>query len=503
MIKVLIIDDEPSIRIGLEHMIPWIELGFNVIGVGVNGIDGLEKIETLNPDLVILDMEMPGLNGVDVLKKAKSEAYKFKSIVLTGHSEFKYAKECISLDVHSYLLKPLDEDELIKNLKEIKEEINKEIKTNNIIVNEKFKELILESNINNNSINYNNYFCTNIESATIAILTSLSSASPLGNNSRLVDYLKSLLSKNDNIKLLTINGNVIIIFNNFEYNKIYDFLTNIIDIVNKNMNLKLSGIIGKKVDSIYNLNSSYNDAISLLDIKSFFYDNKIISKEYINSLNLITRSYKDLDILKINSILESNSNLEINNLYNYLKNFFYTSNLSEENIKCICSNELMRLRLKYISHLDTSLDIPSNYDLIREVFSKNTLYDLLSYIIDIFTLISNNFANKNPSNNIMEKMIKFIKNNYKDDLKLETLGRIFNYNSSYLGKTFKTYTGEKFTSYLDKVRIEKAKEFLANSDLKVYEVSREVGFNNIDYFSSKFKKYVGVSPKEFKKNLNM
>ena len=215
MIKVLIIDDEPSIRIGLEHMIPWIDLGFNVIGVGVNGIDGLEKIETLNPDLVILDMEMPGLNGIDVLKKAKSKGYKFKSIVLTGYSEFKYAKECISLDVHSYLLKPLDEDELIENLKEIKEEINKEIKTNNIIVNEKFKELILESNINNNSINYNNYFCTNIESATIAILTSLSSASPLGNNSRLVDYLKSLLSKNDNIKLLTINGNVIIIFNNY------------------------------------------------------------------------------------------------------------------------------------------------------------------------------------------------------------------------------------------------------------------------------------------------
>ena len=103
----------------------------------------------------------------------------------------------------------------------------------------------------------------------------------------------------------------------------------------------------------------------------------------------------------------------------------------------------------------------------------------------------------------MEKMIQFINNNYKDDLKLETLGRVFNYNSSYLGKTFKTYTGEKFTSYLDKVRIEKAKEFLANSDLKVYEVSREVGFNNIDYFSSKFRKYVGVSPKEFKKNLNI
>ena len=503
MIKVLIIDDEPSIRIGLEHMIPWIDLGFNVIGVGVNGIDGLEKIETLNPDLVILDMEMPGLNGIDVLKKAKSKGYKFKSIVLTGYSEFKYAKECISLDVHSYLLKPLDEDELIQNLKEIKEEINKDIKSINSIINKKLKELILATNVNNYSINYDNYFNTNIENATIAILTSSSNTSSLGNNSVLLDYLTNLLSKNDNTKLLSIDGNIIIIFSNFEHNKIYEYINNITNMVNKNMKLELSAIIGNKVDSIYDLNSSYNDAISLLNIKSFFYNNKIISKEYINNLNLVSRSYEDLDILKINSILESNSDVEINNLYNYFKNFFYTSNLSEENIKCICSNELIRLRLKYVSNLDTSLDIPSNYDLIKEVYSKNTLYDLLYYVIDIFTLISNNFANKNPSNNIMEKMIKFIKNNYKDDLKLETLGRIFNYNSSYLGKTFKTYTGEKFTSYLDKVRIEKAKEFLANSDLKVYEVSREVGFNNIDYFSSKFRKYVGVSPKEFKKNLNI
>ncbi|MNM87775.1 HTH-type transcriptional regulator YesS [compost metagenome] len=98
-------------------------------------------------------------------------------------------------------------------------------------------------------------------------------------------------------------------------------------------------------------------------------------------------------------------------------------------------------------------------------------------------------------------MLDLIHRNYSDNLKLETLSGIFNYNSAYLGKLFKNTTGEYFNTYLDKVRIEKAKSYLEEG-LKVYQVAEKVGYTNVDYFHSKFRKYVGTSPSAYRKQTN-
>ncbi|GJM72060.1 hypothetical protein HMSSN036_42760 [Paenibacillus macerans] len=95
-------------------------------------------------------------------------------------------------------------------------------------------------------------------------------------------------------------------------------------------------------------------------------------------------------------------------------------------------------------------------------------------------------------------MLDLIHRNFNENLKLETLSGIFNYNSAYLGKLFKNATGEYFNTYLDKVRIEKAKAYLEEG-LKVYQVAERVGYTNVDYFHSKFRKYVGTSPSAYRK----
>lgn len=95
-----------------------------------------------------------------------------------------------------------------------------------------------------------------------------------------------------------------------------------------------------------------------------------------------------------------------------------------------------------------------------------------------------------------------IQRNYSENIKLETLASVFNYNSAYLGKMFKNTTGEYFNTYLDKVRISKAKDFLKQG-MKVYQVAEKVGYTNVDYFHSKFKKYVGTSPSNYRKELDL
>jgi two-component system response regulator YesN len=98
-----------------------------------------------------------------------------------------------------------------------------------------------------------------------------------------------------------------------------------------------------------------------------------------------------------------------------------------------------------------------------------------------------------------QRIINYVKNNYSEALRLESLGKLFNYNCAYLGKRFKDYTGKNFHTYLDILRTDAAKELLQNTDIKVYKISGMVGYNETDYFYTKFKKYVGESPLVFRK----
>lgn len=102
--------------------------------------------------------------------------------------------------------------------------------------------------------------------------------------------------------------------------------------------------------------------------------------------------------------------------------------------------------------------------------------------------------------NEIKKITEIINRRYNENLKLETLSELFCYNSAYLGKMFKNTTGEYFNTYVDKVRIEKAKEFLTQG-MKVYEVAEKVGYMNPDYFNAKFRKYVGISPTSYRKSI--
>ncbi|MBQ5492097.1 MAG: helix-turn-helix transcriptional regulator, partial [Treponema sp.] len=97
------------------------------------------------------------------------------------------------------------------------------------------------------------------------------------------------------------------------------------------------------------------------------------------------------------------------------------------------------------------------------------------------------------------KVIQYVKTNYNRELKLELLGDLFNCNSAYLGKKFKEYTGVPFNTYLDIIRIEQAKNMLETTSLKIYEISKLVGYSNTDYFYLKFKKHTNMTPKEFKR----
>lgn len=125
MLKILIVEDEDIIRKGLIHAVDWLSLDCVIVGEASDGAEGLKLIEEHKPDLVFTDIKMPLMGGIEMLEKA-AKKHKFQSIILTSYSEFEYAKQAISLKVFEYLLKPVDEEKLVKIIEEVKREISQE-----------------------------------------------------------------------------------------------------------------------------------------------------------------------------------------------------------------------------------------------------------------------------------------------------------------------------------------------------------------------------------------
>ncbi len=114
MYSVLIVDDEEIIREGIGSLIDWDALGFVICGEGIDGKDGLAKIMQYNPDLVLLDLRMPGLDGAQVINRARDRNFRGHFILMTGHTEIELAQAALPLGIHDYLVKPIDDEELLR-----------------------------------------------------------------------------------------------------------------------------------------------------------------------------------------------------------------------------------------------------------------------------------------------------------------------------------------------------------------------------------------------------
>ncbi|CDF57680.1 response regulator transcription factor [Thermobrachium celere] len=151
MFKIVIVEDEEIIRNGLVFTIDWLSLDCTVVGTASNGLEGLNLIKEHKPDIVITDIKMPVMDGIEMLKEALKHV-SFYSIILTSYSEFEYAKQAISLKVYEYILKPIDEDELIKTINNVKQEIKDRIKNKLISNNQNIIDI--DSYIINSKDNY-------------------------------------------------------------------------------------------------------------------------------------------------------------------------------------------------------------------------------------------------------------------------------------------------------------------------------------------------------------
>lgn len=517
MISVMIVDDEPFIREGLKVVINWEEQGFHIVAEASNGKEALAILEEKEVDLIITDIRMPIYDGLELIELAKAkEDRRTKYVILSGYSDFDYAKKALSQNVSDYILKPIQKDELISTLKKVKEEILKEqldeeaikqLKNNQIknsiegLVGGLYSEaslcLIREYFGKLNSVRY--------------VLIRIEKKANEKNSEEIRTHLKNILqdSINPNLYYLTetkrLNTNTydvgVIILNSSRSIMDKQVINSIFEECINDLRYQYSLYVGSQVENIEDLNESYKTAMRATinqcmtntkdqityydDLKAKESTRHSVSYEKIERLS---RYVKEHNLEKIVPVIED--------IYEELKEGLVEPELIHINIQYILYNLVDASQnllgkaeqeelLEYLN--DTMLEDRS-YSGDMEGFSHVVL-DLSEYLYQL----------KNYSSSmVLTKVVKEIDERYAENITLKDLGKKYFINSVYLGQIFKKEIGKSFKEYLNLIRIEKAAEFLIQTDERVYAIAEMVGYQKVDYFISKFVSIKGTTPHQYR-----
>ena len=511
--NVFIADDEAMIREGLKHIINWSDLGFTICGEASNGEDTLQAILTLNPDLVLLDIRMPRLEGTEIVRLARERNFTGNFIIISGFSDFKYAQTAIRYGVDFYLTKPIDEEELFHAVCSVKDSIQKKSKQVDEINQYKSKakstilrDIILNSgdykSINLDEINltapvYQLLIYENYNQDTFHLIYNFA------------DILKVTNQGNNSFEHIKIHQkDIILLKGTFALERFQDFLKHYEESPQKGSPLdSLFITYGRLIYRVEDIHFSYEDALALLNRRFFCEQNQHAigfeqlpkMEDHIYLINFQETSQYSETLS--NYIQSYNRKMIAETLFTLEKNLYFTKTELTE-IKLFLTDVYLQIK-QTINHIYSTMDIPfpTNSAVIDFIDSKYYLYEIIQFFSEQFEMIMNAIGNSS-SDSVLDDIVHYINHNFKDNIKLETIAPLFGYNSSYLGKIFNKKMGESFNSYIDHVRINYSKELLLQNNLKVFEIAEHVGYKNVDYFHKKFKKYVGESPAEFRKKSN-
>lgn len=501
--NILVVEDEYYSKKSLVKILNELNFDFEKILEADNGKKAIGYLEEINIDLVITDIRMPEMDGISLAKYISENFPKTNTIIVSGYSDFNYAKEAIQYGVKNYLLKPISVNELIESIEALLGSI-------------KQKEKELENHIKNHSMQ------ESIKYVSIPII--------MNSKTLLMDFQKLCGNKFDDMqyKLFLFQSNTdtdissffCFLKEHFENNNMYIFhfvINNEIvlllfsvseeELNQNNMSEIEHKLIEKDIacgcSRIYNklmdLEKAYKDGIyainrRLLDKSCPLYEYEIES----NVQQILT---EQTELLLYEHISKSNYEQAIA----IVKDFLYQC---ETEAKCVYSlysgiMQIFSIVSKCFCNRETTEDFDKKnryllFSFKSDLYQFKSIMALEEYIAKIIKNICED-QDINNENIIIDDVKKYVSINYRYEIVLKELAsHKYFLNSSYLSRLFKQETGMNFSKYLTKYRMNKASELLINTSFKINEISDFVGYNDTSYFIQIFRKEFNLTPEQYR-----
>lgn len=540
MIKVFLVEDEYAIREGIKKSVNWEANGYTLVGEAGDGEMAFPKIVKARPDILITDIRMPFMDGLELSRLVKKEIPNIKIVVLSGYDDFNYAKQAISIGVEEYILKPVSGENLLTELGKIADAINverqdelakdkylrdmEEIRT---LAKQKFIHDMIDGKLSmQESLEQGRELGIDITAAYYSIVLfqafpknkagvpseeEFDVAEYSGVSEEIYSRIRETVSESANVYLYEQVGDVLCFLEKSDsLNDMNQNTQKGIDIIKEIMSTKSDWIyfisIGKPVERIRDVNSSYRDASKrfaeryMLDESFIFYG----GNDNSNVLDIGGIDIKMVSQKTIFHFLRNGTLVEIDDLVSE-----YFSSLGEEAMesRLFCQYVLMEALISGMAFLD-SMNVSREKaasilgelsDPVRFVDSVDKAKDYITRILKVLIEYRNQVSDKKYTE-IIDKAREFIKAQYKnDEMSLQTVASYVNVSSNHFSAIFRKETGETFIDYLTKVRMDNAKDLLTCTSMKTSEIGFEVGYKDPHYFSYIFKKTIGMSPKEYRR----
>lgn len=524
--KVILVDDEAEVIDMIEKKIHWNDLGFEVAGSATNGVKALELVEKLQPDVVLTDIKMPYMDGLELSRRLNREYPNIYIMLCTGFDEFEYAKEAVHLEIKEYMLKPVNATELSESLTNLKHTLDREReeKLNVKKLNDYFQEVLpkLQSNFFISLIegrvekrDYERFlqaYQVDMKGPLFGCVIFHTSENhvPEGMNPLLLSMsvereIKQRLMDQWNCQEFIYMGNTLLILEldaEDEITQITDACDRFCRWAYRIMGAVVTAGIGTVCDSLYEISLSYErarEAVSyrvLYGTKRAINIGEIVPKEQIkpvqseeSRMQTLFRAIRIGDSAEI----ERAAHEEMEKLH---KN---TETMSQYNLATM---EIVSGFFKFCT--DNSLDfnkISGNMQNIYEKVSQMDESSLTEWIVQMSETISERLkcARNSSARRLIVEAQNIVKARYMEaDISLDEVCAVLGVSNSYFSSVFKKEAGKSFISYLTDYRMEIAAEMILNTDEKSYTIAEKVGYLDANYFSYVFKKKFGVSPSKYR-----
>ncbi|MGN6714997.1 response regulator transcription factor [Anaerocolumna jejuensis] len=536
MLTVMLVDDEINVIEGLKVSVEWEKHGFGVVCTANSGEEGYRKAIEYKPDLVITDITMHKMDGFEMAEKIREKQPELSIIFLTCHQDFNFARKAVNLNIDEYLIKDtMTREEIYLALAKVKAGIEerwlKKKKTKELLIelnrnrsqlsekliNELLKKELVDINSFERRLSIYNYNLSKqkyiLSLLTIDRYINLLNSNMFNRDAELIQFavlnvVEEILKKNDIGEVFPKSeNNYVIIFNytlNLKYSideKIAAVSKEIQSCIKEVIRTTCTIYIGAQVGSLYEIKHAYEGILILKNNRFYMQDGFLLSYSKRES------RFTNIDFQYVNDLMkEFDRHLENRNmeLFTHLEYIFFEKVKMETifaaDVKMVIERLVNSLN-KYIEKnvrmyqpviLDAYLKQLSIIDSVYEL--NETFHSLLKNAVEV--LIKNAAFTCTPE---MKKILNYITENLQEEISLDTIAAFVNMNSSYFSRYFKSKTGGNFIDFLTSMRIEKAKELLAETDLSIEEISAMVGHVNKAYFTKVFKKVTGVNPGEFRR----
>lgn len=494
--KVLIVDDEYIMRQGIRHMIEWEKEGYLLVGEAADGEEGLAMIQKYHPDIVLADIVMPVLDGMDFSMIVKKRFPYVKLVILSGYDNFEYVKQTLLNGACDYVLKPtLNPQTLLALLEKTAARIPGICLEKNtaLSINEKLCRYLggYDTDLTDGD------FRQRFPYTKCRLLLSKDGTGRQGEGMELTRFLQDYWNKQEisEAEALLVCGEICVVLLNCRIKDENAVMQQATQCVRKVHCLRPGSfwVYGEAFDSLSQLSTAYQRTVELAEMRFYYRDNLFLCATDSRTRRKAERFFYEryAELLKYHSFKEALT--QIREYASYLLSCTVEEYLLKNTIKNLLYNYL-REKEKADGGMAAGT---SNF--FRKIDQCHYMQDFWQQITQILDELDSECMGIAQTDSNFIKIQQYIQEHYAENLELVQIAKQFNYNYNYLSTYFKRKMQEGFSEYLNRVRIEKACELLKSTPYSIAQVSEMVGYSDPSYFTRIFKNQTGRTPTQWKR----